>query len=437
MIKPSDKRPPKGASKRTPMARRGKSAVDPQAADPFSTSETPEEGERKALEEWGNRRLGDPEPPRSAPVSTDEGEMEPEATEPENRPAVPKARATRSKVPQVRVLSTAEIFAPVPPTAWLVRELQLAAGRPALLYGAAGAGKTIIAQSLALHVAAGLDVWGQFPTRGGRVLHIDYDQGEGATKKRYRRLAAGLGIDYSALGERLRFMPFPPVYLNSGGDIEALLLEHCADTALCVIDALRGALPEADENDSRIGARIGVCGRVAHQTGTVFLLLHHSGKAKDGAGDSPQSPRGSSALLAGAGVSILVTGGKDTPKHVQLIRDSEFFEGGSSTDFTLRFEDEPAKGDIAPLRVVYEGAAPESDADSKRSELARKIVAYIREHDGCTVSDVRAAVRGNAKGVGDTIGALVEGGSLSREGGARGAARLHAIEPEAADESDP
>ncbi|MEZ4309400.1 MAG: AAA family ATPase, partial [Polyangiaceae bacterium] len=202
----------------------------------------------------------------------------------------------------------------MPATAWLVRDLQLAPGRPALLCGSAGAGKTIIAQSLALFVAAGLPAWGQFPARSGRVLHIDYDQGEPATRKRYRRLAAGHGIDYLSLGERLRLMPFPPVYLNAREKAEAFLVAHCADTALCVIDALRGALPGTDENDSRIGAHVNVCSRVSDQTGTTFIILHHLGKPKDGGEDAPTSPRGSSAIIAGAGAVLLVTGAKDSPK---------------------------------------------------------------------------------------------------------------------------
>ncbi len=333
----------------------------------------------------------------------------------------------------VRILSTVQIFEPQPPTPWLVRELQLAPGRPALLFGAAGAGKTVIAQSLALCVAAGIPAWGQFSTRAGHVLHVDYDQGEGPTRKRYRRLAAGHAIELSDLGDRLRFAPFPPVYLSSGDKAETFFRECCQGVALCVIDALRAALPNLDENDSRIGAHLAICSRVSAQTGTAFLVLHHQGKPKDGAADANTSPRGSSALLAGSGAALLVTGSKDTPKRVRIVRDSESFEGDRATDFTLRFEDLPPVADLAPLRVVYQGAAAAEGAEEKRSDLDARILAYVREHDGCGITAARSHVGGNAALATQRIEALVERGALRRVDRGRGAS-LHVAE--SGDEGD-
>lgn len=372
-----------------------------------------------------SRDHGDDDAPADAPPPSEEP---PEPQSPRPRP--------RRELPAVRILSTAEIFAPQAPTNWLVSELQLAPGRPALLYGSAGAGKTIIAQSLALFVASGLPAWGQFPVRSGRVLHIDYDQGEHATRKRYQRLAAGHGINLDALGDRLRFMPFPPLHLSSGG-FEAFLCGHCRDVALCIADSLRGALPSADENDSRIGAYLTIFARLSERTGTTFVILHHQGKAKDAAIEAPMTPRGSTALLGASGVALLVTGSKDGPKSIRVMRDSESFDGDRLSPFVLRFED----GAERALRVVYQGAAGEGSVSrepNKREELERAIMAHVAGHPGCNVSDVKEAVKGNGQEAGRMIDSLVSRRALRRAPGPRNAALLSLPdEPDGEGEPDP
>lgn len=415
--------------------------------------------EREAIEAEGCGRMN--EPPQAAPAPGEEPrDVEPEgylpfgparehdddapldaavAAEEQPEPQAPRARPRR-ELPAARILSTAEIFAPQAPTNWLVRELQLAPGRPALLYGSAGAGKTIVAQSLALFVAAGLPAWGQFPVRPGRVLHVDYDQGEHATRKRYRRLAAGHGINLYALGDRLRFMPFPTVHLNAA-IFEAFLCEHCKDVVLCIVDSLRGALPGADENDSRIGAHLTVFARVSEKTGTTFVIVHHLGKSKDGAIESPMTPRGSTALLAASGVALLVTGSKDSPKSLRAMRDSESYDGDRSPAFVLRFEDGAPSDAGRALRVVYQGPAgeePVNRAADKRAEQEAAIVAYVAEHRWCSTTDAKRAVKANGQEATRMIESLVSRGVLRRAPGPRNAALLSLPdEPDGEGEADP
>lgn len=365
-------------------------------------------------------------PPREAEA---EEHDEPAHDEPANDTKASAQRPPRNPdLPFVRILTTAEIFAPQPPTNWLVRELQLAPGRPALLYGAAGAGKSVIVQSLALFIAAGSPAWGQFSTRPGRVLHVDYDQGDEATRKRYKRIAVGCGLELEALGDRLRLMPFPPVSLSNPGKAERFFTEHCRGVDLCVIDSLRKAIPNMDENDSRVGANLAICARVSEKTGTVFLVLHHQGKPRDGESDASMSPRGSSALLASAGAALLVTGGRGKPKRVRAMRDSESFEGGEPLDFVLCFEDLPKSGDLAPLRVAYEGAPQPDGAADLRSELDGRILDFVRANPGCGITAVRSAVGANNTLVRQRIEALEEKGALRRTTNGRNVV-LHVSEP--------
>jgi hypothetical protein len=61
-----------------------------------------------------------------------------------------------------------------------------------LIAGYGFTGKTIAAQALALAIASGGRVWDMFAARSGRVLHLDYEQGQRLTNERYQRLARGV-----------------------------------------------------------------------------------------------------------------------------------------------------------------------------------------------------------------------------------------------------
>lgn len=415
----------RGDKRRTPgHSRRSKRAVEPPFAAPIPR-ESPDMAERRAIED---EACGRPiEPPQAAPDS-DPGEMDHEELLPvgPSRPEGEESdeaeiRSPRPQIgfPVVKVYSTAEILAPSPPVEWIVPELQLAPGRPALLYGVAGAGKTIIAQSLALAIAAGVPLWGQFQTRKGRVLHVDYDVG--GVMLRYRRLAAGHGVGLSDLGDRLSVIRSPPIHLDSGAKMEAFLEAHCKGVLFCVIDALRTAAPKTDENDSRMGGCLTLLSRVSAQTSTAFLVLHHVGKVKDDAGDSPASPRGSSAILAASGAGLLVTGRRDAPKRVRVTRDSESYEGAPTADFMLRFDDGAESEGVRSLRVVHQGATPGDSTCPAREDA---IVAYVGAHPGAGVTAIRNALGGNGQNVTDAIKALVTQGLLRSDPAPHGGVRL-------------
>lgn len=252
-------------------------------------------------------------------------------------------------------LSTADIFSPIPPTSWVVESLQLTHGRPNLLIAPGGIGKSIVAQSIAVSIAStNLRLWQQFAVRHGRVLHIDHDQGGGATKKRYQRLVPGMGITVADLGGRLEAIIRPPFYLNARGSEDAYLRE-CDGVDFCIIDAFRGANPGIDENDSRVRDGLDMLARVSEKTQTTFLVLHHSGKTQPGETAGRSASRGSSAIDDGSGAQIVLTGEKGKPKLVRIVRDSQDYDGGQTTEpFYLEFVDVPLTGQQRPgLRVNY------------------------------------------------------------------------------------
>lgn len=204
-------------------------------------------------------------------------------------------------------LDASAIFAPLERIPWLCRALAIGPGRPTLLSGYGGIGKTFAAQALALTVAAGRSrLWDCFDVQhtGGVVGHLDYEQGEWITRWRYQRLAYSMGLSGAALEGRLELACCPGWSLTSA-DAEARLTAFCRGKALVLIDSLRAACPGVDENDSAIGSYLYLCFRVSEATGCVIVVIHHEGKTN---AENPRTGierlRGSSAIAAAAGAVV-------------------------------------------------------------------------------------------------------------------------------------
>lgn len=284
-------------------------------------------------------------------------------------------------------IRTPDIFQPLPPTKWIVPALQLCPGRPAMLAAYGSTGKTLAAQSLALSVAARRRVWREFDCPAAlTVRHVDHEQGRHATLKRYQRLAVGMGVAPDELEGRLEVSVFPPVYLNLK-DAEDAYAKNCEGVGLVIIDALKGATPGADENDSKIRDCIDTLSRVSDRTGTAFLIIHHSGKPKENHSDGRTIPRGSSAIFDACGSVLVMTGEKGAPKLVRHEKGAAEAEGGVFEDFCLAIEDVAVGPDPrAGVRVVYQtteqAGIQNEDPAQKFDELKKRVLTIVRQHNG-------------------------------------------------------
>jgi hypothetical protein len=204
-----------------------------------------------------------------------------------------------------------ELAEPLASTPFLVRQFGIAPGRPTLLLGFGGNGKTILAQEFALCVAAGRPrCWGgvKVARASGAVRHIDYEMTREPPQRRYQRLAHGLGIDLAALGERFGLCSMPSLYLIDE-EAEHELTLACEGVALVVLDSLAAATPGAKENEASMRRWLDKLTRVSAMTGTVFLVIHHAGKVTEGNKDRPalQRARGASAITDAAGSAVSVS----------------------------------------------------------------------------------------------------------------------------------
>jgi hypothetical protein len=302
----------------------------------------------------------------------------------EGLPVSPAATPSSSPSTGFQWISTAEIFEPLPPTRWLVPSLHLVAGRPTLLAGYGSSGKTLMMQSLALALAAATPVWNKFmPAEAVHVRHLDYEQGKHATLKRYQRLCIGHGIAREQLGDRLQVAIFPDVYLDDR-DATDSYAKACEGVGVVVLDALRGATPTLDENDSTIRRCLDNLSRVSEKTGTSFIVLHHAGKTQ---GDDPRTmPRGSSAIFDACGCVFTVSGEQNEPKQIQQTKQPAEAEGVGLAPFFLAIEDVPVDDrPTAGVRIVIQeaiAAQPKTGASAKMTALKETVFQLVLSTHG-------------------------------------------------------
>lgn len=331
-------------------------------------------------------------------------------------------------------ISTTAIFAPLPPTNWLSRELGLCPGRPALIAAYGYSGKTIVTQAQALAVTSGREIWGHFPTgKPQRVRHFDYEQGQHATKKRYQRLALGMGMDPRELDGRLELCVFPDVYLNSpkAADVFARETDGCG---LVLMDALRGATPGEDENDSKMRACLDMLSRVSEMNGTMFQLLHHAGKTKENHKDPRQMLRGSSGIFDACGCVLVITGERNEPRTLQQVKAPAEAEGSAMPDFLLHIEDVGiGENPRAGVRVTWsevERVEPEAEVPGRAGrpkstsfeDVRGHVLEVIRVNPGLmSVNAVKARCSlGSSSTRGQALSELLEEGRIELRPGQGG-----------------
>jgi len=299
------------------------------------------------------------------------------------------------------LLDGAAIARPLPELDYLVRELGLVAGggAPHMVAGYGFSGKTLALQALLLAFAAGAKLWSAYAVRPLPVVHIDLEQGDRLTRRRYQRLARAQGIELAALGSRIAAVIMPPLTLTAG----------CADQwkrvldgrAIAVIDSMRAASPGQDENSSDIRAGLDMLGKVSEQTGCRPIIVHHARKPNEDTPGGRYSIRGSSAIFDALDSAFVFAAAKGEPVKVSCEKARS--HGDLAEDFALVIADVEIDGDPrGGLRVDLRGAeliteqreqrAAEALKDRTRRD-AQTIRQAIGRQPGLSVRDLRVAVR--------------------------------------------
>ena len=355
-------------------------------------------------------RFAEPEPRRSNGQSTaDYSDADHDGREPPKPPA---------DGPSWNLVQWSELMLePLPPVEYACQALDLGPGRPNGCWGPAGAGKTILAQGMALSVAHGVPAFERYPTTQGSVVHISWDVGKRPLQARYRSLANGMLLD-ERTSAPLTVAALPTWFLNSP-NVEAELVALCRGARLVIADCLRDALPGIDENSSELAAYLKILTRVSEATLATIWALHHTKK-----GEVPENPteygRGSSALIAASGSIWLVTGQENEPRRVQHIRTSEAADGWCEP-FWLKLERATAPdrftGPIVPKRLY---SPPDAELErekffcqvernqTEQAKRTRFLVELVKNKPGLSGEQIQVALRGKGFGGDKAITKLVK-----------------------------
>jgi hypothetical protein len=104
---------------------------------------------------------------------------------------------------------------------------------------------------------------------------------------------------------------------------------------LLIVDALRGATPGEDENDSAMRVHLDLLSRVSSAQGCTITVLHHA-KRSDGKTSAAQLLRGTSAIYDGSGAIFMISAEEqDEPKRVEQTRASQDARGRMIQPFYL------------------------------------------------------------------------------------------------------
>jgi RecA-family ATPase len=279
------------------------------------------------------------------------------------------------------------IGVPIPRLECLVEEIGLVAGggAPHLVAGYGFSGKTLALQSLALSLTADRPVWGAYKAHKSRVLHLDFEQGDRLTRRRYQRLAIAMDVDLSGLGDALAVAIMPPIALKREQLAQWRKLMSGRD--LVIVDSLRAATAGLDENSSDIRGCLDMLGEASEATRCRAVLIHHSRKPqKDDAGGR-FAIRGSSAIYDACDSVYIFSAAKGEPVSVEHAKART--QGDSVPDFALVISDVEFGTDLrAGLRVQVHGCEL---IEQRRHARNRSVQADQAKRDGETVCQALAA----------------------------------------------
>jgi putative DNA primase/helicase len=195
-------------------------------------------------------------------------------------------------------LLSADDLCNAPPLRWLIRGVLPATGLAAV-YGPSGSGKSFLTLDLCAAVANGSDWFGR-RVYAAPVTYVCLEGETGLSK----RVKAWRTKQREPLPENLHFVT-QPLDLRFADDVEAIgkaVTEAGCSGGLLVIDTLNRAAPGTDENSSKdMGELIEACKTLQGLTGSLVVLVHHTGK------DAAKGLRGHSSLYAALDGAIEVS----------------------------------------------------------------------------------------------------------------------------------
>lgn len=175
----------------------------------------------------------------------------------------------------------------LPETAPLIEDV-LDLNSVAVLFGASGAGKSLVALDWALHVASGRSWWGR-RTVPGRVLYV-VAEGAHGTRWRYEAWCEYHEVDRV---DNITWMTVPANVLKAEERDVLLRIAGEINPRLTVLDTLARHIPGGDENSFETMSQVvETLDAIKRETDGTAAGVHHAGKDEDRGGRGHSSLKG-------------------------------------------------------------------------------------------------------------------------------------------------
>lgn len=253
-------------------------------------------------------------------------------------------------------------FAARPAPKWIIKNV-LPEADLGVIFGQSGSGKSFVILDMVLSICRGIE-WRGMKVRQGRVLYVAAEGG-GGVSQRLKAYEQHHGLKMSALPLGV-INGAPNLLLEEDVTelVKSIIVAGSGD--IIVLDTLAQMAPGNENSSEDMGLALRHCRTIRDATGSMVILVHHSGK------DQSKGARGWSGLRGASDVELEVTYEKGDP--VRVLRTSKQKDGRDDLSWAFRLHEVLVgiddDGDELSSMVVAEAempkAAPEDTGKGKR-----------------------------------------------------------------------
>lgn len=302
-----------------------------------------------------------------------------------------------------------------PPTEWIVEKL-IPANSVTVISGSPASFKTWLYMDIAVRVAHGETVFGNFKSTQSNVLVVDEESGWSRMYKRFRQL--GLTDDTPLSFMSSSRYKLEPIY------VEAIINEaHRCNARLVVFDSLIRFSTAKDENSSQEMATVMDYFNQLADAGLAVIVLHHNRKENVSySGRTSNNMRGSSEILAAPDCHISVSR-KEGSEFVTLEQTKNRDEW-ESAPFELRFSENASQ-------FEYVGAV--RSKSQNHLELLEEVKNAVAGSPGASkrqLTDllIQQGINAREKKISDLLEELVKSDALEKQRGQRNSYEYYLVE---------
>lgn len=174
---------------------------------------------------------------------------------------------------------------------FLIDKIMPTAGRPGIIFGKRGAGKSHLANNLIKSIADGEPFLGKYKTRQGRVTYLSVDMPIQMVQERSSKLASAVN-NWPNVQISVTDVPIDIIKVRPNEEWVEKIVGFEPD--LLIIDTLR-KIHRLDENDNQTVAIVQQALARAFGGQTAIALIHHERKDNESSNYSPLEERASGA----------------------------------------------------------------------------------------------------------------------------------------------